>query len=195
MLPRPQSSRGSMSTDSRRFNLPLIALHWLMLALIALAYATSELQEAFEHTPTEGLLQDWHTVSGIAVLGATALRLVVRAFTRVPAIVPNPPRWQEVLAALAHVALYGLMIALPLTGWLVSNADGKDVAWFGTQLPTLLGPSKGLAKVLEDVHEAIATAGYFLIGLHAAAALFHHYVVRDNTLRLMLPGCRGRGAR
>ena len=181
-----------MSSDPRRFNIPLIALHWLTLVLIALAYATDQLREAFEHTPTEGLLTHWHSVFGVTVLGATAFRLVVRAFTRAPAIVPAPPRWQEVLAALTHAALYGLMIALPLTGWLMFNADGKAVVWFGTQLPTLLGPSKGLAKALKEVHEAIATAGYFLIGMHAAAALFHHYVVRDNTLRLMWPGLRPR---
>ena len=57
----------------------------------------------------------------------------------------------------------------------------------------LIGPSRRLAHTLEDIHEAIANAGYFLIGLHAAAALFHHYVVRDNTLRLMVPGWGGMG--
>jgi cytochrome b561 len=58
-------------------------------------------------------------------------------------------------------------------------------------LPPLLAPNRSLAKVLEDVHETVASVGYALIGLHAAAALFHHYVVRDNTLRRMLPGMGG----
>jgi cytochrome b561 len=170
-----------------RFSLPLIALHWLTLALIAGAYLTSELQEAFEHTPTEALIKEWHTLFGLAVLALAAMRIAVRLVGRAPAIEPPPPRWQARLATLVHLALYGLMILLPLTGWLMLSADGVTVAWFGRTLPALVGPSRRLAHTLEDVHEAIANAGYFLIGLHAAAALFHHYVVRDNTLRLMVP--------
>jgi cytochrome b561 len=176
-----------------RFNFPLIALHWLTLALIAGAYLTSELREAFEHTPTEAVIKQWHTVLGLTVLALAAVRIAVRAASRAPAIEPPPPRWQARIATLVHLGLYGLMIALPLTGWLMLNADGEAVTWFGRTLPALVGPSRRLAHMLEDVHEAIANAGYVLIGLHAAAALFHHYVVRDNTLRLMLPLPRGAG--
>jgi cytochrome b561 len=60
------------------------------------------------------------------------------------------------------------------------------VTFLGTQLPSLIGESKEAAKWLKELHEAGAKAGYFLVGLHAAAALYHHYVARDNTLRLML---------
>ena len=170
-----------------RFNVALIALHWLTLALIAGSYITSELQEAFEDTPTEALIKDWHALLGLTVLGLAVLRIAVRAVSRTPAIEPPPPRWQARIATLVHAALYGLMLLLPLTGWLMLNANGESVSWFGQALPVLVGPSRRLAHTLEDVHEAIANAGYFLIGLHAAAALFHHYVVRDNTLRLMVP--------
>jgi cytochrome b561 len=170
-----------------RFNLALITLHWLTLVLIAGSYLTSELQEAFEDTPTEALIKDWHAMLGLTVLGLAVLRIAVRAVSRTPAIEPPPPRWQARIATLVHLALYGLMLLLPLTGWLMLNADGESVSWFGHALPVLVSPSRRLAHTLEDVHEAIANAGYFLIGLHAAAALFHHYVVRDNTLRLMLP--------
>lgn len=176
-----------MTPPRTRFPLPLIALHWLTLALIAAAYVAAQLREAFEHTPTEAVVQHWHTVLGITVLGLVALRLLVRAFTRAPAIEPAPPRWQARAATLVHGALYGLMVALPLTGWLMVNADGETVNWFGQSLPVLVGASRRLAHTIKDVHEAIANAGYALIGLHAAAALFHHYVVRDNTLRLMWP--------
>jgi superoxide oxidase len=179
-----------MSTTTKRFNFPLIAVHWLTLALIAGAYITNQLQDAFEHTPTEALLQHWHTMFGVTVLGLVALRLLVRALSRAPAVEPPPPRWQSLAASLAHVALYGLMIALPLTGWLTFNADGHVVTWFGQSLPMLVSASKSLAHTLKEIHEAFANAGYFLIGLHAAAALFHHYVMRDNTLQLMWPLAR-----
>ena len=60
--------------------------------------------------------------------------------------------------------------------------------FFGTELPALIGKSERLADLFKEIHEASATAGYFLVGLHAAAALYHHYFKRDNTLRLMLYG-------
>ncbi|MDR2154682.1 MAG: cytochrome b/b6 domain-containing protein, partial [Burkholderiaceae bacterium] len=55
----------------------------------------------------------------------------------------------------------------------------------------LIGPDKALGKQIKEVHETVATIGYGLIGLHAAAALFHHYVMRDNTLLRMLPARKG----
>jgi cytochrome b561 len=83
------------------------------------------------------------------------------------------------------------MVVLPLIGWLMLSAAGKPIPFFAWELPPLLAPNRSLAEVLEDVHEAVASVGYALIGAHAAAALFHHYVVRDNTLRRMLPGMGG----
>ena len=122
------------------------------------------------------------------------LRLIARAFADTPPIMPAPPLWQARLAKAVHAALYCLMISLPLSGWLMLSAAGKPIPFFGWELPALVAPNRSLASAVDDVHEAIATAGYWLIGLHAAAALFHHYIVRDNTLRLMLPGVRNAGA-
>jgi cytochrome b561 len=86
-----------------------------------------------------------------------------------------------------HSVLYVFMICMPLGGWLILSTAGEPIPFFGLQLPALIGESRHLSKLIKEVHEAVGTAGYFLIGLHAAAALFHHYVLRDNTLRRMLP--------
>jgi superoxide oxidase len=174
-----------------RFNLPLIALHWLTLIVLALAYATSELREVFpKGSAGRESMMNLHVLLGLIVFGIAWLRLLVRMFSAIPAVRPAPPPWQERLAKLAHVALYGLMLLLPLTGWLMLSADGKPVDLLGWQLPALITPNRSIADGLEDVHEALASAGYALIGLHAAAALSHHYVLRDNALRLMLPTFR-----
>ncbi len=170
---------------------PLIGLHWVTLALLMLVYATAELSDVFpKGSAGRASVRNLHESLGLLVFGMVWLRLTLRAFAASPAIVPTPPRWQVLLATLVHVALYVLMIAVPLSGWLMLNADGKALVWFGTPLPVLVAPNAWLADVLEDVHEAIAQAGYALVGLHAAAAVFHHYLLRDNTLRLMWPALR-----
>ena len=86
------------------------------------------------------------------------------------------------------VALYAFMIGMPLLGWLTLSAEGKAIPFFFVRLPALINASKFVAEWAKEIHEAGSALGYFLIGGHAAAALFHHYVVRDNTLRRMLPG-------
>lgn len=178
-----------------RYNWPLIGLHWLTFLFVVVVYAAAELSDAFpKGSAARSNLRAGHEMLGLLVLALVGLRIAVRAFSAAPAIVPAPPRWQELLATVAHLALYGLMIVLPLVGWLMLSAAGKPVPFFAWELPPLLAPSRSLAKVLEDVHEAVASAGYALIGLHAVAALFHHYVVSDDTLRRMLPG-RGNGLR
>jgi cytochrome b561 len=79
------------------------------------------------------------------------------------------------------------MIGMPLLGWLLLSAGGKPIPFFGLEFPALIGEDKGFARQVKEIHEAIGTIGYFLIGIHALAALYHHYVMRDNTLRRMLP--------
>jgi cytochrome b561 len=97
------------------------------------------------------------------------------------------PALQALLAKVVHFALYALMIGLPLLGWLTLSARGKPVPFFGLELPALIGNNQETAKWLKEIHESLATAGYFLIGLHVVAALYHQFVKRDNTLKLMLP--------
>jgi len=98
------------------------------------------------------------------------------------------PPWQQRLGSAIHLALYALMLAMPILGWRLLSAAGKPVPFFGARLPALLTESKDLAEQLNEVHETIGTIGYLLIGSHALAALFHHDVTRDNTLLGMLPG-------
>jgi cytochrome b561 len=173
---------------TERYGSLSIGIHWLMLLLLATTYACIELREFFPKgsDPREAL-KTWHFMLGLSVLVLVGLRLLVSLAGPPPRIDPEPPRGQQLLAKLMHVGLYALMIGMPLAGWLILSAAGKPIPFFGLQLPPLVGESKDLAKLVKEIHEAGGTAGYFLVGLHAAAALFHHYFVRDNTLRRMLP--------
>lgn len=166
-----------------------IAMHWLMLLVLVAVYACIELRGFYPRGSDlrEGL-KTWHFMLGLSVFALVLVRLAIRLVSGPPPPVrPTPPMWQQRLAALMHLALYVFLIAMPLLGWLTLSASGKPIPFFGLQLPALVGPDKALAGSLKEIHETIGTAGYYLVGLHAAAALFHHYVSRDDSLQHMLP--------
>lgn len=179
----------SWRNRTERYGSLSIGLHWSMLLLLAAVYACIELREFYPKgsDPREAL-KAWHFMLGLSVLLLASLRLLARLTDPAPRIVPEPPKWQRLSARLMHLTLYALMIGMPLAGWLILSAAGKPIPFFGLQLPALIGESKSVATSIKEIHEIGGTVGYFLIGLHAAAALFHHYVVRDDTLRRMLPG-------
>jgi cytochrome b561 len=176
--------------NSVRYGSLSIGLHWLMFALIAAVYACIELHGLFpKGSDLREALKTWHFMLGLSVFFLVILRLLVHfASGPAPRIEPPAARWQELLATAVHYALYALMLGLPLAGWLVLSLAGKPIPFFGLQLPALVAENKDLAKQIKEIHETAGTVGYFLIGLHAFAALIHHYVLRDNTLRRMLPG-------
>lgn len=171
-----------------RYGALSIGLHWLMLLLLATVYACIELREIYPKgsEPREAL-KAWHFMLGLSVLALVSLRLLLRLVVPTPRIEPAPASWQLRLAGLMHLALYGLMIGMPFGGWLILSAADKPVPFFGWELPPLTGPDKPLAELVKEIHETAGVAGYWLIAGHALAGLFHHYVIRDNTLRRMLP--------
>ncbi len=175
-------------TSPDRYGAATITLHWLMLVLLAAVYATIELREYFPRgsDPREAL-KSLHFMLGLSVLLFVALRIYARAKSPTPAIVPPIPKWQQLAAGTTHLALYAFMIAMPIAGWIILSAEGDPVPFFGLTLPPLVGKSEALAEQVEEVHETVGTIGYFVIGIHAAAALFHHYVTRDNSLLRILP--------
>ncbi|MEX6503182.1 cytochrome b [Pseudomonas zhanjiangensis] len=166
-----------------------IGLHWLMLLLIAAVYFTMEYRGLFpKGSDGRALMKQLHFLLGLSILALVWLRILARLIAPTPRILPTPHALQARLAKLMYLALYLLMICTPLLGWLILSAEDKPIPFFGLELPALLAKDHALAKQFEHWHVRIAEAGYWLIGLHAAAGLFHHHVRRDNALRIMLPG-------
>lgn len=173
-----------------------ILLHWAMAVLIAGVYAAIELREFFPKGSDmrEGF-KSWHFMLGLMVLLLVVVRIISRLATTAPPITPVPALWQRRAATAAHLALYGLMLGMPIAGWVILSAKGAPIPFFGLALPPLIGPDKALAAQVREIHETAGTVGYWLIGLHAAAALAHHYVWKDDTLRRMMPGRRAAASR
>lgn len=182
-IPKPVST-----VSTQRYHALSIGLHWLMLFLLIAVYASIELRELFpKGTDARKAMKMWHFMLGLSVLAFAVLRVLIRLRNPTPAIIPAPPAWQEMLAKVMHIALYALMLGMPLAGWLILSAEAQPIPFFGLELPALIGPDKALAKSIEEIHETVGLVGYYLIGLHALAGLYHHYMVKDNTLKRMLP--------
>jgi cytochrome b561 len=176
-----------LSNTTKNYGSLLITLHWVMLALIAGVYACMELRGYFPRgSDTREALKAWHYTLGITVLLLVVFRLTISLTSKTPEIVPRPSIWQTRLALLMKIALYVFMFCMPVAGWLVLSASGEAIPFFGFHLPALISEHKETAEFIEEIHETGGKIGYFLIGLHAFAALFHHYYIKDNTLKRML---------
>ena len=163
-------------------------LHWLMALLIFGLLALGFYMQDLPLSPEKLQFYSWHKWAGVTVFALVWLRLLWRVTHRPPAYPISMPGLQQALAHTGHLVLYVLMIVIPLSGWLMSSAKGVPTVWFGVlPLPDLIGRDKELGKQLAELHSALNISFLVLIGGHAAAALFHHLVHKDDTLRRMLP--------
>lgn len=178
----------NLKNTTDRYGSLSMGLHWLMFLLIVGVYSCIELREFYPKgsDPREAL-KSWHFTLGLTVFVLVWLRLVLRLAQPVPVIQPPLVAWQRYLSRALHWALYALMIGMPIAGWMILSAEGDVIPFYGLQLPALIAENKATAEWIEEIHTTTGKVGYGLIGLHAAAALFHHYLVKDNTLSRMLP--------
>lgn len=166
----------------------MLRLHWLTVLLIIAIYASIEGRVLFDKGTVErDLIKQMHFMLGLSLWLVTLLRLLVRSRSVIPAITPAPQPWMLKLAGLMHLLLYGFLLLMPLLGYLLLSAGDKVIPFWGLQLPALIGADPAIADRLKEIHELLGKAGYGLIAVHALAALAHHYLFKDNTLRRMLP--------
>ena len=164
-------------------------LHWLVAALIAVQVALGLVGVALPLSMAKLATLARHKSLGITILALVLIRLLWRLSQPAPALPANLKPYERRLARLTHASLYGLLIALPLTGWIMSSARGFPVSWFNLfQLPNLVTRSVPLYHAMIRVHIALAVALGLILALHVAAAIKHHFVLKDDTLRRMLPG-------
>ena len=174
----------TLETLPRPYSRLSISLHWMMLALLVAVYAVILLRHEFPRgSEVREALKAWHFSLGLTVLGLVALRVIARLSRLRPR---GRGGLGEHVAGAMHLALYGFMIAMPVLGWTILSAEGDPVQLFGLALPPLTGADEALAERAETVHETLGVVGYWLVGLHAAAALVHHYLLRDGVLRRMI---------
>lgn len=171
-----------------RYGLVSLFFHWAVVVLLIVQYTW-----AFRIDRAEGLrvrfeLVTQHKTLGMVILALVILRLLWRVFNRPPPLPVTMPRWERYIAGITHWLLYGLVLAMPVTGWLYSSAAGFGEQWWGpVNFPALIESSEFWQDWFGLIHRALAIALATLVGLHVLAALRHQFVVRDDILRRMLP--------
>jgi cytochrome b561 len=170
-----------------------IVLHWVLAALVIGNLAFGLYTVGLPLSPQKLKLFSWHKWIGVTVFMLAALRLLWRLTHPAPALPDAMRGWERRLARGAHVLLYVLFIAAPLTGWLFSSAAGFQTVYLGLiPIPDLLEKNREVADVLRFAHRWINYTMAAVIAGHAGAALKHHFVDRDDVLVRMLPFLRPR---
>jgi cytochrome b561 len=161
--------------------------HWLIVLLIINQWLIAERADDLKGLAKVQAL-GWHKSFGITILMLAILRLVWRWMNPVPALEGNTRRWERVLAGLSHVLLYGLIFALPLTGWMMSSARSYSVSWFKLfQLPNLVSPNPAVYEWMNGAHHFLFNLLVVVAALHVLGALKHHFIDRNEVLKRMLP--------
>ncbi|MBB4167947.1 cytochrome b [Rhizobium sp. BK538] len=176
-----------MSRTNTEFTALQRSLHWLMaICILAMLFIGVGMVSTIgrQYTP----LLATHKTLGITILVLALIRLVVRFIYGAPALPVDLPEPMKLAAHLSHLALYALMIGMPLIGWAMMSAGAYPIVLYGQiRLPAILPQSNSLHTLLWNAHFYLAFAFFALVLLHLAAALFHALVRRDGVLQTMLP--------
>jgi len=172
--------------DSQQYGLISKILHWLM-ALIMLGMIASGL--FLDVAPTRELkfqVISLHKSFGVLILYLIGVRILWMAYTKKPNSIKSHAKWEKYLSKIVHLFLYIGMIGMPLSGILMSQSAGYPVGMFGVGFPTLVEKSEDLNHMTKLIHEYLAYALIIGILMHAAGAIKHHFLDKDETLKRML---------
>ena len=165
-----------------------IALHWLIALLVFVTFPVGVIVHEMALSPDKLRMLSYHKWLGVTVFILLVVRLVWRVAHQPATMLASMPKWQVLAAKGVHVLLYVLLIAIPLSGWLMSSAKGFQTVYLGVlPLPDLLTKDKALGDALAELHKILNITMLLLVIAHVAAALKHQLVDRDGTLARMLP--------
>lgn len=175
-------------TEDKRYDILTQSLHWGMALLIIAAWVIAGIMEDMPRGPEKAQVVGLHKSLGVTVCVLLLARIFWRRVKPPLAMPAGTPAWMHSAATAGHLALYALMLAVPVSGVVMSQAADRPVLVWGLfALPTLIAPNPELKSAMEEVHEVLGNGILLLAAAHAVAALFHQHVLKDGVLTRMLP--------
>jgi cytochrome b561 len=163
------------------------ALHWLIVALLAIQFPLGWLMPEIRHHMKPGGAMTLHISFGITILALMTVRFIWR-ITHPVAPERSLPLWQQLISETVHWLLYALVFATTMTGWLLASHRGWSISlFFAIPLPMLTEEAALLGGAVARWHGMAETALFLLIGAHVTAAMAHTFIFRDRILQRMLP--------
>lgn len=168
-----------------------VSLHWIIALLIFTAFPLGVYMHDLPFSPDKLRLYSWHKWIGVTIFLLAVLRIFWRSTHRPPPLPATMKSWERFAAEAVHYSLYVLILAIPLSGWLMSSAKGVQTVWFGVlPLPDLLAKDKALGDTLKLLHVILNFTMLGLVIAHIGAALKHQFIEHDEILARMLPFLR-----
>lgn len=188
----PFDMRRSLQPEIVRYGAVAQLLHWLTALLLPGSFALGFYMVGLAVSPDTLRLYSYHKWLGVTVFAVVLLRLGWRLWSPPPPLPASLPAWERQAAPIVHRLLYLLVLAVPLSGWLMSSAKGFQTVYFALlPIPDVVGKNAALGAALEELHGALNKMLLLAVCLHVAAALKHHYLDRDGILLRMLPRRNG----
>ncbi len=170
-----------------------VALHWLVAVLILFNIVLGVVAEEMAMSPAKLNVFIWHKSIGLSVLALVGLRLCWRYAHPPPEAPASLTTFERRASSSVHFALYGLIVAVPLTGWWLNSVANFPFRWFGLfEVPAIAAPSETQEEWAEAAHVWLAWGMAAIVAAHIGAALKHHLINRDEVLRRMWPARAGR---
>lgn len=183
----------AVSSSKSHYHVVSRGLHWLVAAMIIGMLALGFYMVGLPLSPNKLKLYSWHKWAGVSIFLLVLLRLFWRRVHQPPAMPDHFSPLVQKAATAGHLVLYALMLAIPLSGWLMSSAKGVQTVWFGVlPIPDLLPENKMLGDILLAIHVNLNLLLVVAILGHVVMALKHHFIDGDDTLRRMLPAAGAR---
>jgi len=171
-----------------RYTLPQRGLHWITAITVVGLFAVGLWMTDLDYyDPWYHKAPFWHKSVGLLLATLVAVRLALRFVQGHPLPLNSHRQWEKILATLTHIALYLLLFGAFASGYLISTADNRPAPFFDLfEVPALFTAFEHQEDIAGEIHEICVWGLVILAGLHALAALKHHFIDRDTTLRRML---------
>jgi cytochrome b561 len=183
------ATRIAAGDDGTNYDRVAIALHWTTAFLVIANFTLAQTWDWFAK-PTKGLMEDTHMSFGVLLAAAVIARLVWRWLPG-HQLSSLEAGWVRLASKATHYLLYGLLVIEAGLGFAFRWGAGRPMEFFGLGIPPLTGAiDKALRHDLREIHEKIGWAIIILALIHALAALYHHYALKDRVLERMLPAVR-----